>query len=82
MINIKATLKKLHTTFPHKSLDELFEILDCIVEETPSKWNNDWLNNPITVTYDNKSTSIGTLPASSFITAKTTTNYKSGENSI
>ena len=33
MINTKATLKKLHLKFPLLSLDDLFEILDCYVEE-------------------------------------------------
>lgn len=32
MINIKETLKKLHDKYPTKDLDELFRILDCIVE--------------------------------------------------
>ena len=34
MMNVKETLKKLHKKFPLMSLDELFEILDCYVEET------------------------------------------------
>ena len=33
MINTKETLKKLHKKFPLMSLDELFEIVDCYVEE-------------------------------------------------
>ena len=33
MMNVKETLKKLHKKFPLMSLDELFEILDCYVEE-------------------------------------------------
>ena len=33
MVNVKETLKKLHKKFPLMSLDELFEILDCYVEE-------------------------------------------------
>ena len=32
-MNVKETLKKLHKKFPLMSLDELFEILDCYVEE-------------------------------------------------
>ena len=36
-MNVKETLKKLHKKFPLMSLDELFEILDCYVEE--SYWN-------------------------------------------
>lgn len=61
MINSKETLKRLHKKFPLMSLDELFEILDCVVEESlfkyePSKnisiqpWNGDklWYDNRIT----------------------------------
>lgn len=33
MIDIKETLKKLHKKFPLMSLDELFNILDCYVEQ-------------------------------------------------
>lgn len=33
MLNTKETLKKLHKKFPLMSLDELFEILDCYVED-------------------------------------------------
>lgn len=33
MLNSKETLKKLHKKFPHLSLDDLFDILDCYVEE-------------------------------------------------
>ena len=32
-MNVKETLKKLHKKFPLVSLEELFEILDCYVEE-------------------------------------------------
>lgn len=61
MLNSKETLKRLHKKFPLMSLDELFEILDCVVEESlfkyePSKgvssqpWNGDklWFDNRIT----------------------------------
>lgn len=62
MINSKETLKRLHKKFPLMSLDELFEILDCVVEESffkyePSKdspfktWTGD------NILYDNKITS-------------------------
>lgn len=33
MINVKETLKRLHKRLPTLSLDELFELLDCYVEE-------------------------------------------------
>ena len=67
MINSKETLKRLHKKFPLMSLDELFEILDCVVEESffkyePSKnistqpWNGDklWYDNRVTCS-DNSS---------------------------
>ena len=47
MINTKETLKKLHKKFPLLSLDELFDILDCYVEEN-CLWPRDitWKNEP------------------------------------
>lgn len=33
MLNVKQTLKNLHKKFPTLGLDELFEVLDCYVEE-------------------------------------------------
>ena len=41
MMNVKETLKKLHKKFPMMGLDELFDVLDCYVEEvggTISTW--------------------------------------------
>ena len=41
MMNVKETLKRLHKRLPTLSLDELFELLDCYVEEfTPTKLDN------------------------------------------
>lgn len=47
MINTKATLKKLHSKFPLLTLDELFTILDCYVEEN-CLWPKDitWSSEP------------------------------------
>ena len=47
MINTKETLKRLHSKFPLLSLDDLFEILDCYVEEN-YWWNKDitWSSEP------------------------------------
>lgn len=47
MLNTKATLKKLHSKFPLLSLDDLFEILDCYVEEN-CWWTKDitWSSEP------------------------------------
>lgn len=33
MMNVKETLKRLHKKFPMMGLDELFDVLDCYVEE-------------------------------------------------
>ena len=45
-MNVKETLKRLHKKFPMMGLDELFDILDCYIEEytiTDSKiWYNDY----------------------------------------
>lgn len=32
-MNTKETLKRLHKKFPMMGLDELFDVLDCYVEE-------------------------------------------------
>lgn len=32
-MNLKETLKKIHKKFPTMTLDELFDIVDCYVEE-------------------------------------------------
>ena len=34
MMNVKETLKRLHKRLPTLSLDELFELLDCYVEQS------------------------------------------------
>lgn len=47
MMDIKETLKRLHKKFPNKTLDELFDILDCYVEtpiyNTKDFWTTDKL---------------------------------------
>lgn len=35
MIDIRKTLKALHKKFPLMSLDDLFTILDCYIEDSP-----------------------------------------------
>ena len=59
MLNSKETLKKLHKKFPHLSLDDLFDILDCYVEEYnffSNPYNYDDFNKPkkplTTIVYD------------------------------
>lgn len=32
-MNVKETLKRLHKKFPMMGLDELFDVLDCYIEE-------------------------------------------------
>lgn len=54
MINTKQTLKNLHKKFPMMSLDELFEVLDCYVEESYFKTT--------TGTWSDKTTVIDTMP--------------------
>lgn len=71
MLNVKDTLKKLHKKFPLMTLDELFEILDCFVEESIIKWDPKtittqpwtgdriWYNNDsITCDHTNKITTV------------------------
>ena len=47
-MNTKETLKRLHKKFPMMGLDELFEILDCYVEEykiaEPKIWTSTYTN--------------------------------------
>lgn len=54
MLNTKQTLKNLHKKFPMMSLDELFEVLDCYVEESYFKTNPG--------TWSDKTTVIDTMP--------------------
>ena len=37
-MNTKATLKKLHETFPDFDTDTLLKILDCYIEESTTPW--------------------------------------------
>ena len=76
MMNVKETLKKLHKKFPLMSLDELFEILDCYVEEvkefdltiTISTWEP-----PSKIWYStDKTTGVNEVPTINCITSKNT----------
>ena len=42
MMNVKETLKKLHRRLPTLSLDELFELLDCYVEQSTLSTFPNW----------------------------------------
>lgn len=63
MINTKETLKKLHKKFPLLSLDELFDILDCYVEDS-CLWTRD-------ITWKNEPSPIPTVTTSPYITTVT-----------
>ena len=74
MLNSKETLKNLHKKFPQLNIDELFDVLDCYVEEynffTKPYWGTDTYfrtkdtqtsTNPLFKTHDrNISTTAGT----------------------
>ena len=73
MINSKETLKKLHKKFPLMTLDELFEILDCVVEESlfksePWHGNKLWYDNRITCSNNNSITYCGDESGSAHVT--------------
>ena len=42
MMNVKETLKRLHKRLPTLSLDELFELLDCYVEQSTLSTFPNW----------------------------------------
>ena len=70
MINTKQTLKNLHKKFPMMSLDELFEVLDCYVEESyfktnPGTWSDKTgIDTLPKIWYDNQVTSISNTDSS------------------
>lgn len=72
MMNVKETLKRLHKKFPMMGLDELFDVLDCYIEEvdlskTISTWKPSWEQPKIWYSTD-KTTS--ETPAINCITSK------------
>lgn len=52
MIDTKEILKKLHKKFPTLSLDDLFTILDCYIEQYNLSWNGN--STSITATYNDQ----------------------------
>lgn len=68
MMNVKETLKRLHKRLPTLSLDELFELLDCYVEQSATFPN--W--EPSTKIYysTDKTTSVSETPKINCITSK------------
>ena len=62
MMNVKETLKRLHKRLPTLSLDELFELLDCYVEENFSSNISTW-ELPSKIYYStDKITSVNEVP--------------------
>ena len=62
MMNVKETLKRLHKKFPMMGLDELFELLDCYVEENFSSNISTW-ELPSKIYYStDKITSVNEVP--------------------
>ena len=69
-MNVKETLKKLHKRLPTLSLDELFELLDCYVEEVKlSNTFPTWEPNKIWYSTD-KTTGVGEPSKINCITSK------------
>lgn len=52
MMNVKETLRKLHKKYPKLGLEDLFEMLDCYVEQT----NYSTYFKPITPFHENFTT--------------------------
>lgn len=70
MMNVKETLKRLHKRLPTLSLDELFELLDCYVEECTLSTFPNW-EPPTKIYYStDKTTSVSETPKINSITSK------------
>ena len=69
-MNVKETLKRLHKKFPMMGLDELFDVLDCYVEQVDfSRTISTW--EPAKIWYStDKTTSVSETPAINCITSK------------
>lgn len=70
MMNVKETLKRLHKRLPTLSLDELFELLDCYVEQSTLSTFPSW--EPSTKIYysTDKTTGVNEVPTINSITSK------------
>jgi hypothetical protein len=69
MLNVKQTLKNLHKKFPTLGLDELFEVLDCYVEEYTL--NTKGWEPPTKIWYSSdKTTGVNETPTINCITSK------------
>ena len=70
MMNVKETLKKLHKRLPTLSLDELFELLDCYVEQIDfSRTISTWEPSKVWYSTD-KTTGVNEVPTINSITSK------------
>ena len=47
MMNVKETLKRLHKRLPTLSLDDLFDVLDCYVEQSTLSTFPTWEPNKV-----------------------------------
>ena len=70
MMNVKETLKRLHRRLPTLSLDELFELLDCYVEQIDfSRTISTWEPSKIWYSTD-KTTGVNEVPTINSVTSK------------
>ena len=69
MMNVKETLKRLHKKLPTLSLDDLFDVLDCYVEQNALSTFPTWEPNKIWYSTD-KTTGVSETPKISCITSK------------
>lgn len=67
MMNVKETLKRLHKRLPTLSLDELFELLDCYVEQSTLSTFPNWEPNKVWYSTD-KTNGVGETPKINCIT--------------
>ena len=70
MVIVKETLKRLHKRLPSLSLDELFELLDCYVEQIDfSRTISTWEPSKVWYSTD-KTTSVNEVPTINSVTSK------------
>lgn len=69
-MNVKETLKRLHKKLPAMGLDELFELLDCYVEQIDfSRTISTWEPSKVWYSTD-KTTSVNEVPKINSVTSK------------
>ena len=69
MLNVKQTLKNLHKKFPTLGLDELFEVLDCYVEQSTLSTFPTWEPNKVWYSTD-KTNGVSEVHAINCVTSK------------